>query len=148
MWLQVNYHGAYVLTRLLESTLIASAPSRVVNVSSVEHRIGLISDVKKFMFDAKKCLYPDTKLANALFAYELQRRLGHLGVQVGHSHTLSAHKCVSCSLLPKSVTDTSHLSRGLLRYFSVCAANWCFVPVPLLSRLHCLALHTCPSCTP
>ena len=83
VWLQVNYHGAYVLTRLLEPTLIASAPSRVVNVSSVEHRIGLISDVKKFMFDAKKFLYPDTKLANALFAYELQRRLGHLGVQVG-----------------------------------------------------------------
>lgn len=90
---QVNYHGAYVLTRLLEPILIASAPSRVVNVSSVEHRIGFISDVKKFMFDAKKFLYPDTKLANALFAYELQRRLGHLGVQVGPHLSMHVTYC-------------------------------------------------------
>ena len=81
--LQVNYHGPYTLTRLLEPVLIASKPSRVVNVASVEHRIGYIRDLKKFMFDAKQFLYSGTKLGNVLFTYEHQRRLGALGVQVG-----------------------------------------------------------------
>ena len=74
------------MTRLLEPVLIASQPSRVVNVASVEHRNAFIKDIKKFMFDAKKFLYSETKLANVLFAYEHQRRLGTLGVQVCPSH--------------------------------------------------------------
>ena len=80
--LQVNYHGPYTLSRLLEPVLIASRPSRIVNVASVEHRNGYIRDIKKFMFDAKKFLYSETKLGNVLFTYEHQRRLGSLGVQV------------------------------------------------------------------
>lgn len=80
--LQVNYHGPYILTRLLEPVLIASKPSRVVNVASVEHRIGYIKDIRKFMFDAKKFLYSETKLGNVLLTYEHQRRLGAYGVQV------------------------------------------------------------------
>ncbi|DBA88388.1 TPA: hypothetical protein ACH3X2_004882 [Trebouxia sp. C0005] len=78
---QVNYHGPYILTRLLEPVLIASKPSRVVNVASVEHRIGYIKDIRKFMFDAKKFLYSETKLGNVLLTYEHQRRLGAYGVQ-------------------------------------------------------------------
>jgi len=78
----VNYHGPYILTRLLEPVLIASKPSRVVNVASVEHRIGYIKDIRKFMFDAKKFLYSETKLGNVLLTYEHQRRLGSFGVQV------------------------------------------------------------------
>ena len=81
--LQVNYHGPYTLTRLLEPVLIASKPSRVVNVASVEHRVGYIKNIKKFMFDGKQFLYSATKLGNVLFTYEHQRRLGALGVQVG-----------------------------------------------------------------
>ncbi len=38
----VNYAGPYLLTRLLEDLLQASAPARVVNVSSVTHRYGFI----------------------------------------------------------------------------------------------------------
>ncbi|KAL4459095.1 hypothetical protein ABPG75_013960 [Micractinium tetrahymenae] len=60
---QVNYLGHYVLTRLLEDILQASAPARVVHVSSVTHRYGWVGE------------------ANVLFAYELQRRLGEHGVQ-------------------------------------------------------------------
>ena len=79
---QVNYQGPYTLTRLLEPVLIASQPSRVVNVASVEHRKAFIKDINKFMFDGKKFLYSETKLANVLFAFEYQRRLSDLGVQV------------------------------------------------------------------
>ena len=63
--------------------MIASQPSRIVNLASVEHRIGFIRDIKKFMFDAKKFLYSETKLGNVLMTYEHQRQLGALGVQVG-----------------------------------------------------------------
>ena len=83
MCLQVNYHGPYTLTRLLEPVLIASKPSRVVNLASVEHRNGFIKDIRKLMFDAKKFLYSQTKLGNVLLTYEHQRRLGAHGVQVG-----------------------------------------------------------------
>ncbi|KAL4459097.1 hypothetical protein ABPG75_013962 [Micractinium tetrahymenae] len=79
---QVNYLGHYALTRLLEDMLQASAPSRVVNVSSVTHRYGWVGEVGKFLSSWRPgSYYPSTKLANVLFAYELQRRLGEHGVQ-------------------------------------------------------------------
>ena len=97
--LQVNYLGPYHLTRLLEPQLAASAPSRVVNVSSVMHRSGSVdSDPIRFLRDWRKgSQYANTKLANVLFAYESQRRLGPLGVQVGccvtvHNERYSRHE--------------------------------------------------------
>lgn len=47
--MQVNYLGPYMLTRLLEPSMVASAPSRVVNVSSVTHRYGVISNAASFL---------------------------------------------------------------------------------------------------
>lgn len=77
--------GPYLLTRLFEPTLIASAPSRIVNLSSVMHRYGVITSAKDFLFQRKRRIggdYSAAKLGNALFTLEHQRRLGHLGVQV------------------------------------------------------------------
>ncbi|GAB4813415.1 hypothetical protein N2152v2_000461 [Parachlorella kessleri] len=80
---QVNYLGPYTLTRLLEPVLLASAPARVVNVSSVTHRYGRApTSLATFLQDWRQgSYYPTTKLANVLFAYELQRRLGAHGIQ-------------------------------------------------------------------
>lgn len=79
---QVNYLGPYALTRELEETLQRSAPARVVNVSSVTHRYGWIGDPTTFLSSWRPgSYYPSTKLANALFAFELQRRLGAAGIQ-------------------------------------------------------------------
>ncbi|EIE19074.1 NAD(P)-binding protein [Coccomyxa subellipsoidea C-169] len=79
---QVNYLGPYMLTRLLEGSLVASAPSRVINVSSVTHRYGLIENPANFLSRMRIIgALQATKLGNVLFTYELQRRLGHLGVQ-------------------------------------------------------------------
>ena len=82
--LQVNYLGPYHLTRLLEPQLAASAPSRVVNVSSIMHRSGHVdADIWSFLTDWRKgSQYSNTKLANVLFTYEAQRRLGPKGIQV------------------------------------------------------------------
>ena len=48
-WLQVNYVGPYVLTRLLEPCLKAAGQARVVNVSSVTHRYGEIGNPAAFL---------------------------------------------------------------------------------------------------
>ncbi|KAG2492105.1 hypothetical protein HYH03_009596 [Edaphochlamys debaryana] len=77
---QVNYLGPYALTRLLEPKLVASR-ARVVCVSSVTHRCYEIpTDPRVFLHSTSTMTYPWTKLAAVLFVYELQRRLGHLGV--------------------------------------------------------------------
>ncbi|DBB18666.1 hypothetical protein WJX82_009325 [Trebouxia sp. C0006] len=76
---QVNYLGPYHLTRLLEPQLAASAPSRVVNVSSIMHRAASVnSNIHRFLTDWNKgSQYANTKLANVLFTYAAQRRLGY-----------------------------------------------------------------------
>mmetsp|Transcript_34065 Transcript_34065/g.96543 ORF Transcript_34065/g.96543 Transcript_34065/m.96543 type:complete len:345 (+) Transcript_34065:213-1247(+) len=77
---QVNYLGAFALTRLLEQTLIASSPSRIINVSSVTHRLVAIDDAKEFLFNWRKGTYAHTKLGNVFFSQELHRRLHPHGV--------------------------------------------------------------------
>lgn len=76
---QTNHLGPYTLTRLLEKKLVASK-ARVVCVASVKHRESRMSDARTFLTDWRGGFYEHTKLANVLFAYELQRRLGPLGV--------------------------------------------------------------------
>jgi len=80
---QINYLGPYTLTRCLERTLQRSAPSRVVNVSSVMHRFASLRNARDALFVWNRGAgdYSVSKLNNALFAYELQRRLGKHGVQ-------------------------------------------------------------------
>jgi len=76
---QTNYLGPYTLTRLLEKKLVASK-ARIVTVASIKHRETRIKDAKAFLTDWRSGYYEHSKLANVLMAYELQRRLGPLGV--------------------------------------------------------------------
>ncbi|CAM6004670.1 unnamed protein product [Sphagnum balticum] len=85
---QINYLGPYVLTRLLEENLVAAAPSRVVNVSSIRHRQAKMHDPvyhdvlrEKFLRDFEAASYTEAKLANILFTFELQRRWQGKGIQ-------------------------------------------------------------------
>jgi NAD(P)-dependent dehydrogenase (short-subunit alcohol dehydrogenase family) len=73
-----NHLGHFALTGLLLGNLLAGDEPRVVTVSSGAHRIGRIdfddlqSERRYFRWGA----YGQSKLANLLFAFELQRRAG------------------------------------------------------------------------
>ena len=74
---QVNHLSAFLLTDLLRGRLAASAPARVVTVSSVAHRAGAVNfhDLQfEHAYDGWSA-YATSKLMNILFTYELARRL-------------------------------------------------------------------------
>lgn len=77
---QVNFLGPYLLTRLLEKKLKQSAPSRVVNVSSIMHRFSDYDGPEEFMTSYDKGTYINTKFANVLFTSTLQSLWGKYGV--------------------------------------------------------------------
>ena len=86
----VNHLGPFLLTRMLLARLVESAPSRIVNLSSVGHhfapfgmRFGDIQSEKGYVsLEA----YSRSKLANLLFTRELARRLAGSGVLVNAAH--------------------------------------------------------------
>ena len=78
-------HLAYfLLTNLLLDTLRASAPARIINVSSNAEASGRITfdDLQATRRYAAFPVYAQAKLANMLFTYELARRLAGSGVTV------------------------------------------------------------------
>lgn len=84
MTIGVNHFGHFLLTNLLLDTLKASAPSRIVIVSSFAHKFGRIdkTDLNSEKSYNKHRAYCQSKLANILFARELSKRLQRTGVTV------------------------------------------------------------------
>ena len=87
----VNHLGPFYLTSLLLDRIKESAPSRIVNVSSIAHKVGtpyLTADNVRpensrcSLFDN----YAKSKLANVLFTFELADRLQHSGVETYSVH--------------------------------------------------------------
>jgi NAD(P)-dependent dehydrogenase (short-subunit alcohol dehydrogenase family) len=71
-----NHLGHFALTGLLMPSLLARPGARVVTVSSIMHTIGRISfnDLQHERRYSKWLAYGQAKLANLLFAFELDRR--------------------------------------------------------------------------
>ena len=72
-----NHLGHFLLTMLLLDTLKASAPSRIINVTSIMHYRSKINfeDLQGEKKYGGLRAYGQSKLANVLFTYELARRL-------------------------------------------------------------------------
>jgi NAD(P)-dependent dehydrogenase (short-subunit alcohol dehydrogenase family) len=77
-----NHLGHFALTGLLLGSLLSTPGSRVVTVSSFAHRQGRI-DLVDPNFEHRPyreaAAYGQSKLANLMFTYELQRRLADAG---------------------------------------------------------------------
>ena len=73
----VNHLAPFLLTNLLLERLLASAPARVVTVSSGAQAMGRIDfdDLQGERDYSGQRAYNQSKLANVLFTYELARRL-------------------------------------------------------------------------
>ncbi|HEX6791440.1 MAG TPA: SDR family oxidoreductase [Candidatus Krumholzibacteria bacterium] len=84
----VNHLAYFLLTGLLLDMLRASAPARIVNVSSTAHSRGVIDfdDLQMKSHYRAYQAYANTKLMNLLFTYELARRLDPREVTVNALH--------------------------------------------------------------
>jgi NAD(P)-dependent dehydrogenase (short-subunit alcohol dehydrogenase family) len=78
----INHLGHFALTALLLDLMIGTDGSRVVTVSSSAHRWGEI-DFDDLQWERRRyqrmASYGQSKLANLLFTFELQRRLEQVG---------------------------------------------------------------------
>ena len=84
----LNHLGYFLLTNLLLDLIKASAPARIVNVSSNAHQSARMdfASLKGGGFYNSWAAYSQSKLANLLFTYELARRLEGTGVTVNALH--------------------------------------------------------------
>jgi hypothetical protein len=76
-----NHLGHFALTGMLLELLLATPGARVVSVSSNAHKFGAMrwDDLQRQRSYGKWLAYAQSKLANLLFAFELQRRLAAAG---------------------------------------------------------------------
>jgi NAD(P)-dependent dehydrogenase (short-subunit alcohol dehydrogenase family) len=111
-----NHLGHFALTGLLLDLVMAAPGSRVVTVSSFAHRIGRIDfdDLQSEAHYRATRAYGQSKLANLLFTYELQRRL-----QVAGSTTIAvaAHPGASNTELGRHIAPAG-LMKALGSVFS------------------------------
>src|SRR5260370_13354989 len=83
--LGTNHLGHFALTGLLLEQMLPVPGSRVVTVSSLAHRIGArinFDDLQGERSYSRVGAYSQSKLANLMFTYELQRRLSGAGTTI------------------------------------------------------------------
>ncbi len=77
----INHLGHFALTGQLFDLILRTPRSRIVNISSLMHRRGAINfdDLNSERGYNRPAAYGQSKLANLLFTYELQRKLQAAG---------------------------------------------------------------------
>ncbi|CAK1598954.1 unnamed protein product [Parnassius mnemosyne] len=90
--MQTNHFGPFLLTCLLLPLLKSTAPSRIINVSSMAHGLATL-DLNNLNMEketketfSKNRVYALSKLCNVLFTLELSRRLQGTGVTANALH--------------------------------------------------------------
>lgn len=111
----VNHLAPFLLTNLLLDVIRASAPARIVNVSSESHQ------GSRIRFDDPNLTgrygwfkaYAQSKLANVLFTYELARRLDGTGVTATVMHP----GVVATNIWNRSNTPLDYVMRVIKVFF-------------------------------
>ncbi|WP_420636265.1 SDR family oxidoreductase [Candidatus Palauibacter sp.] len=83
---QVNYLSTFLLTHMLMRRLLASAPSRIVNVSSGAQTPIDFDDVMIEKNFSGRRAYAQSKLAQVMFTHDLAEELAGTGIVVGSLH--------------------------------------------------------------
>ena len=105
-----NHLGHFALTGLLLDHLLSTPNSRVVTTSSNAHKIGRIQfdNINAEKSYSQWGAYCQSKLANLLFAYELQRRLDESDAD---TISVAAHPGYSATHLQRTSTMFEFLNR-------------------------------------
>ena len=125
-----NHLGHFALTGLLLDLLLGTAGARVVTVSSDAQHIGWIrfDDLQRERGYRKWLAYGQSKLANLLFAFELQRRADRAGaklVSVGCNPGYAATNLQSAGPRMQGSAVLESLWALSNRLFAVSAAQGC-----------------------
>ncbi len=117
-----NHLGHFALTGLLLPALLPRPGARVVTVSSGGHRAGRINfdDLTGQRRYSRHLAYFQSKLANLLFTFELQRRLERAGSTV---LAVAAHPGASATDLGKATPVQRRLFTLGERFFQSAAAG-------------------------
>jgi len=116
-----NHIGHFYLTTLLIDVLKKSAPSRVINLSSMAYSYGKMNweDLNYEKGYNLSTAYSQSKLANVLFTKELQRRYGNQGIK-----SVSIHPGVVVTELTRYMTENAflkytmkYLGNHVMRFF-------------------------------
>jgi NAD(P)-dependent dehydrogenase (short-subunit alcohol dehydrogenase family) len=115
--LGTNHLGHFALTGLLLPSLLEVPGSRVVTVSSNGHRVGRLDldDLMRARHYSKYKAYGQSKLANLMFTYELQRRLSAAGALTiaTAAHPGTARTDLARHMSPVAVASMSTRFRAL-----------------------------------
>jgi NAD(P)-dependent dehydrogenase (short-subunit alcohol dehydrogenase family) len=131
MTFAVDYLAPFLLTNLLLDVLKASAPARIVNVSSESHEAGYI---KMDDLQAKKGyrpmrVYGQAKLALVLFTYELARRLQGTGVTANCLHP----GFVATNFAQRDLWPIARTAAKLVFFFGISPEEGAKTPIYLAS---------------
>jgi NAD(P)-dependent dehydrogenase (short-subunit alcohol dehydrogenase family) len=103
-----NHLGHFALTGLLLKNLLSVDGSRVVAVASIAHKIRAKIDFADLQWEHRRydrvAAYGQSKLANLMFAYDLQRRLSAANAK---TISVAAHPGVAATELVRHVPGAS-----------------------------------------
>lgn len=105
-----NHLGHFALTGQLLPLLEEADQGRIVILSSIAHKVGKINleNLNGEKYYQKWVAYGQSKLANLMFAMELQRRLSHSGSKV---ISVAAHPGYSATNLQQYMTGGALMNR-------------------------------------
>ena len=106
---QVNYLSGYVLTRMLTPLLQASAPSRIINVSSgAQQALDFDNLMLESNFDGRRA-YAQSKLAQIMMTFALANDLSKRGITTNALHPsslMNTDMVLEAGIEPRSSVET------------------------------------------